>query len=114
VLQAWQLEDEVISTQRELAEDRAADDADATADAEDEWDPDVADEEPAQPAAPVMADEAASAPQPAAASLQNTCISPSPGTIRGTIQVPASGFSALDSALASSVARRLAARFETR
>jgi hypothetical protein len=110
VLQAWQLEDGLIATQRELAEDRAADYADEAADAdlEDESDTDVADEEPALAAA---AGETALQPEP---SLQKPCISPSPGTIRGTIQVPADGFSALDSALASSIARRLAARFETR
>jgi hypothetical protein len=70
---------------------------------------------PAPPAAPVGAAASASrprvaaatpAPQPAAAPLQSTCISGSPGTIRGRNPIPSDG---LDAALAASILRRLAA-----
>jgi len=131
VLQAWQLEDRLISYQRELAEDRAADydDAAADADAGDESDWDVADEAAATPAdrpapepaasaspspLPEPAPSAAAAPPeaspaslPAAGDLQKPCISPSPGTIRGTIQIPVGKFG---SSLEAILARRLAVR----
>ena len=79
--------------------------------------PAAADSEPEDPtplAAPIVAGDSASpsrlpeatlAPQREPAPLQSTCISRSPGTIRGMVSIPAADPHA---ALAAIVARRLA------
>ncbi|MDB5410244.1 MAG: hypothetical protein JWL84_5156 [Rhodospirillales bacterium] len=65
--------------------------------------------DPAAALPPLAAASVASPPpaQSGAAPLQSACNSPSPGTIRGILSIPAGGF---DGAVAASVAQRLRAR----
>jgi hypothetical protein len=118
VLDAWAKEENLTSYDRTIPGDppvHYVDDEDEFASAaEDATDDVVAAAPAAQPDSVLQISCISPSPEPAPqpdSALQTACIAPSPGTIRGMIRVPVGGF---DAALAASVARRLAGRFDPR